>query len=42
MDTIIAEARKDDDKITLEDLEKQLKAEGHYEEIRCALKQNRR
>ena len=29
MDTIIAEARKDDDKITLEDLEKQLKAEGH-------------
>ena len=29
IDTIIAEARKDDDKITLEDLEKQLKAEGH-------------
>ena len=29
MDTIIAEARKDDEKITLEDLEKQLKAEGH-------------
>ena len=29
MDTIIAEARKDDDKITLEDLEKQLKANGH-------------
>lgn len=28
MDIIIAEARKDDEKITLEELEKQLKAEG--------------
>ncbi len=28
MDIIIAEARKDDEKITLEDLEEQLKAEG--------------
>lgn len=28
MDTIIAEARKSDEKISLEDLEKQLKAEG--------------
>lgn len=28
MDTIIAEARRNDEKITLEELEKQLKAEG--------------
>ncbi len=28
MDIIIAEARKDDEKITLEELESQLKAEG--------------
>jgi hypothetical protein len=28
MDIIIAEARKDDEKISLSDLEKQLKAEG--------------
>ncbi len=29
LDIIIAEARKDDEKITLEDLEIQLKAEGY-------------
>ncbi len=29
MDIIIAEARKDDERITLEDLEEQLKTEGH-------------
>ena len=28
MDVIIAEARKDDEKISIEELEKQLKAEG--------------
>jgi hypothetical protein len=29
MDIIIAEARKDDDKIRIEDLEKELKGEGY-------------